>query len=245
MEIRKTKPCDYEKDVRTYMKTFVKTVIIAIIALALIVVSFSWRRQDAAIAKKNADSTVEASSDAMSDAWSIAETGTDSLAASVAESTADTSTAFTRVYRLYNPNTGEHFLTTAKNEADHDQQAGWKYEGVAFYAPAEKTDTPVYRLSNPNNGDHFYTANQGEVNYLTQAGWKNEGVAWYSGGTEAVYRVTNTGSSAYNHSYATSENEKNYLVSQGWKDEGICWFALDPSKLVAEDGTPVLVHDKV
>lgn len=231
------------------MKTFIKTVIIAVVALVLIFLSFSWRRQDAAIARQNADSTAEASSEAFSDvsAWSTAEAGSDSGSESAAESAEDTSaTAYTRVYRLYNPNTGEHFLTPSENEAKYDQQAGWTYEGVAFYAPAEPTDTPVYRLSNPNTGDHFYTANVGEVTYLsTQAGWRNEGIAWYSGGTAAIYRVSNPGAKAYNHSYATSEAEKNYLVSQGWKDEGICWFALDPSQLVAEDGTPVLVHDKV
>lgn len=223
------------------MKTFIKTVIIAVIALALIFLSFSWRRQDAAIAKRNADSTAEASSGISEASESVAW-----VSDSSAESEADTATQeFMRVYRLYNPNTGEHFLTTSENEKNYDQQAGWTYEGVAFYTTAETTDTPVYRLSNPNTGDHFYTANQGEVNYLTQSGWNNEGIAWYSAGTTAIYRLTNPGADAYNHTYATSENEKNYLVSQGWKDEGICWFALDPNELVAEDGTPVLEYDKV
>lgn len=222
------------------MKTFIKTVIIAVIALALIFLSYNWRKQDAAIAGQNANSVAEASSAVDSGISEAALSGTDSGS----EETTST-TRYKRVYRLYNPNTGEHFLTTSEKESRYDQQAGWKYEGVAFYAPAEKTDTPVYRLSNPNTGDHFYTANQKEADYLAQAGWNNEGIAWYSGGTTAVYRVSNPGAKSYNHSYAASEKEKDYLVSQGWTDEGVSWYALDASKLVAEDGTPVLQHDKV
>lgn len=224
------------------MKTFIKTVIIAVIALVLVFLSYSWRKQDAAITKQNANSVAEASSTTDSGFTDAALSGAESSA----ESSGTTSTTrFKRVYRLYNANTGEHFLTTSEKESRYDQQAGWKYEGVAFYAPAEKTDKPVYRLSNPNTGDHFYTGSEKEADYLAANGWKNEGIAWYSGGTTAVYRVTNPGAQSFNHSYATSEKERNYLVSQGWKDEGVCWYALDASKLVAEDGTPVLVHDKI
>lgn len=37
---------------------------------------------------------------------------------------------------------------------------GWKYEGVAWYAPT--SGQPVYRLYNPNAGDHHYTLDSNE-----------------------------------------------------------------------------------
>lgn len=38
------------------------------------------------------------------------------------------------VYRLYNPNDGDHFLTADYGEAVTCVASGWVYEGVAFYA---------------------------------------------------------------------------------------------------------------
>jgi hypothetical protein len=38
------------------------------------------------------------------------------------------------VYRLYNPNSGEHFYTTNTGERDFLVSKGWKKESVAFYA---------------------------------------------------------------------------------------------------------------
>ncbi|MCO8188327.1 hypothetical protein NKE72_01505 [Streptococcus suis] len=36
------------------------------------------------------------------------------------------------VFRLYNPNTGEHFYTVNYLERNHLIAVGWGYEGVAF-----------------------------------------------------------------------------------------------------------------
>ncbi|MDO4404607.1 MAG: leucine-rich repeat domain-containing protein [Atopobiaceae bacterium] len=38
------------------------------------------------------------------------------------------------MYRLYNPNSGEHFYTASEKERDSVVAAGWKYEGKAWYA---------------------------------------------------------------------------------------------------------------
>lgn len=38
------------------------------------------------------------------------------------------------VYRLYNPNDGQHMLTASHEEAVNLQNLGWTYEGIAFYA---------------------------------------------------------------------------------------------------------------
>ena len=60
------------------------------------------------------------------------------------------------MYRLYNPNSGEHFYTASVTERDHLDQIGWDDEGIAWYVPTETGD-PVYRLYNPYAGDHHYT----------------------------------------------------------------------------------------
>ena len=38
------------------------------------------------------------------------------------------------VYRLYNPNDGQHMFTASHYEAVNLQNLGWTYEGIAFYA---------------------------------------------------------------------------------------------------------------
>lgn len=64
--------------------------------------------------------------------------------------------ATNEMYRLYNPNSGEHFYTANTVERDKVKKAGWKYEGIGWNAPA--SGDPVYRLYNPNAGDHHYSA---------------------------------------------------------------------------------------
>lgn len=85
------------------------------------------------------------------------------------------------MYRLYNPNTGEHFYTASMGERNSLITSGWTYEGIGWNAP--KSGTPVYRIYNPNTGDHHYTTNISERNMLVHRGWRNEGVGWQSGGT--------------------------------------------------------------
>ena len=82
------------------------------------------------------------------------------------------------MYRLYNPNSGEHFYTKDMTEKNHLVSLGWKYEGIGWTAPSY-SNTPVYRLYNPNAGEHHYTLDKKEKNNLVKVGWNYEGIGWY------------------------------------------------------------------
>lgn len=131
------------------------------------------------------------------------------------------------MYRLYNPNSGEHFYTADASERDYLSSLGWNYEGVGWVAPVE-SDTPVYRLYNPNAGDHHYTTSAQERDELVALGWNNEDVGWYSSDESGapLYRQYNPNQFACNHNYTTSLEENDQLVSLGWNAEGIGWYGL-------------------
>ena len=129
------------------------------------------------------------------------------------------------VYRLYNPNSGEHFYTENGVETDQLRAIGWSYEGVAWYTPG--TGVAVYRLYNPNTGDHHYTTSLGERDNLVRVGWRDEGVAWQAAtkGT-ATYRLYNPNAQVGTHFYTVNEAERENLIHMGWRDEGIGWYDL-------------------
>ena len=130
------------------------------------------------------------------------------------------------MYRLYNPNSGEHFYTSSTVERDNCIVNGWNDEGVGWIAPSE--GQPVYRLYNPNlPGEHHYTMSSVEKNNLVSLGWRDEGVRWYSGGYTPLMREYNPNEYANNHNYTTSSVEHDYLVGIGWNDEGIAWYGIE------------------
>ncbi len=134
------------------------------------------------------------------------------------------------MYRLYNPNSGEHFYTSNKGEKNNLTKLGWKYEGIGWNAP-KYSNYPVYRLYNPIGGEHHYTLSVDEKNNLIRVGWKYEGIGWYSAEPNssdsiAVKREYNPNAFANNHNYTIGLDEHNWLISLGWKDEGNGWFAL-------------------
>lgn len=135
----------------------------------------------------------------------------------------DTSTS-SQMYRLYNPNSGEHFYTANLAEKDNLVNVGWRYEGIAWNAPSSGDE--VYRLYNPNAGDHHYTASAAERDHLVSVGWRYEGVGWYSDPSQgqALYRLYNPNAVAGAHHYTTSAAERDHLVSVGWSAEGIGWY---------------------
>ena len=126
------------------------------------------------------------------------------------------------IYRLYNPNSGEHFYTVNEAEKNYLVSLGWHDEGVEFQSVAD--GVPVYRLYNPNTGDHHYTINKEERDYLTRLGWKAEGVAFYTKGTKPVYRLYNPNAKVGSHFFTQSESEKAHLEKLGWRFEGIAWY---------------------
>ena len=137
--------------------------------------------------------------------------------------------ATSAMYRLYNPNSGEHFYTANEKEKDNVVAAGWNYEGVAWYAPLT-SKLPVYRVYNPNAGDHHYSLSKKECDNLVSLGWKYEGIAWYSDEAEGtvLYRLYNPNcKGAGAHHYTMSKNEKENLITAGWKDEGTAWYGVD------------------
>lgn len=129
------------------------------------------------------------------------------------------------MYRLYNPNSGEHFYTSSVGERDHLISLGWNDEGIGWIAPVT-SNTPVYRLYNQYGGEHHYTTSLSERNHLINLGWNDEGIGWYSDDQHRIplYRQYNPNAFANNHNYTTSLSENNWLVSLGWRAEGIGWY---------------------
>ncbi len=145
-----------------------------------------------------------------------------------------TTTLTNNMYRLYNPNSGEHFYTASLGEAKFLFNAGWRWEGIAWVAPNTST-APVYRLYNPNAGDHHYTTSETERDSLVRAGWKYEGIGWYSDTVTGVQilREYNPNAKAGAHNFTSNEAENKNLVNLGWRPEGIAWYGAkaDPSKI--------------
>lgn len=135
--------------------------------------------------------------------------------------------AKTAVFRLYNPNSGEHFFTVLDEERVNLVKAGWSDEGVAFFTSVT-SDIPLYRVYNPNTGDHHYTVNQYEYDMLCQAGWSGEGIAFYTCNegmdTIAVYRRYNPNATVGTHHYTINVEEAYGLSAMGWSDEGIAFY---------------------
>lgn len=149
------------------------------------------------------------------------------------------------VYRMYNPNSGEHFYTEDYTERDHLLSVGWRYEGIGWTAPLEDVNAskPVYRVYNPNQGLHHYTMNLDEKNGLVALGWRDEGIGWYSDSIETVplYREYNPNNG--NHNYTTNADEDKHLVSVGWRQEQIGWYGVnDPDTTITH---PVTIYNKV
>lgn len=131
----------------------------------------------------------------------------------------------TNMYRLYNPNSGEHFYTASMYEALNVASAGWRWEGIGWVAP--RAGQPVYRLYNPNAGDHHYTMSAYERDHLVRVGWRYEGIGWYSDGKDqaAIYRQYNPNAKAGSHNFTASKAEDSHLGSVGWRREGVSWYA--------------------
>ena len=134
------------------------------------------------------------------------------------------------MYRLYNPNSGEHFYTKDSVERDNLVSAGWYYEGKGWMAP-QKSNTPVYRLYNAYGGEHHYTMDSSERSNLVSLGWSDEGIGWYSDDNkgQVLYREYNPNAYANNHNYTADWSEHAMLMDAGWQDEGYAWYGVKSS----------------
>ena len=130
------------------------------------------------------------------------------------------------MFRMYNPNTGEHFYTGSEVEKNNLVVAGWHYEGIGFTYPANTGD-PVYRLFQPSTGEHLYTMDVAEKDRLMAAGWNYEGIAFNSAyNTEAVqHRLHNPNAQVGAYHFTFSEEEKQVLIDAGWEYQGIGWYS--------------------
>lgn len=160
------------------------------------------------------------------------------------QTTQETVTAETQdMYRMYNPNSGEHFYTADATERDHLVNVGWNYEGVGWTAPVT-SDDPVYRLYNPNAGDHHYTLDASEKDYLSSIGWNYEGIGWYSASSAKgtpVFRQYNPNATAGSHNFTMDTSENTYLIEAGWSFETIAWYALAARSEVVEHTTSTVI----
>ena len=132
----------------------------------------------------------------------------------------DDQSGFGKAIRLYNLNSGEHFYTINRGEADILLGLGWNAEGDCF--DSVKEGTPIYRLYNQYIGDHFFTANLAEMQNCIKAGWGDEGIAWYDDpSASTAFRLYNPYSGR--HLFTENEAEAKNLVALGWNYEGLAW----------------------
>lgn len=129
------------------------------------------------------------------------------------------------IYRLYNPNSGEHLHTLNLTEKNRLSVIGWQYEGISMKVGSDGVD--VYRAYNPNSGEHLWTLNHNEIINLKNNGWQDEGLAWKAPKEGVpVYRVFNPkAKDAGSHHYTLSKGEVNTLEKSGWRYEGIAWYS--------------------
>ncbi len=138
-------------------------------------------------------------------------------------------------FRLYNPNSGEHFYTLDFQENYDLVVAGWFPEGLGWVSASDES-VPVYRLYNSFAGEHHYTTDAAERDSLVASGWTDEGVGWHSDPAkgQVLYREYNPNMFSCNHNYTTDKAEHDYLVSLGWRDEGTAWYGVDVKAKLAE-----------
>ncbi|MDT2614042.1 peptidoglycan amidohydrolase family protein [Enterococcus dongliensis] len=130
------------------------------------------------------------------------------------------------IFRVYNPNSGEHLHTMNSYEKDHLVRLGWRYEGISMVV--SNTGKQLLRIYNPNSGEHHFTLNSNEITMLKRAGWRYEGVAWLTPTSGvAMYRVFNPNArGAGSHHYTMNVSERNKLLNVGWRNEGVAWYTL-------------------
>lgn len=148
------------------------------------------------------------------------------------------------VYRLYNPNSGEHVYTMGLTEKNNLVHLGWGYEGIlgtSYYTMNGQNydKIPVYRLYSKNSGEHLYTTSNYEVNQLKNYDWVNEGIVFYDashyGSNQAIGidRLYNPNSGQ--HFYTNNSLETAFLIKLGWKYEQTAFVFSSP--LPPQSGT--------
>ena len=131
------------------------------------------------------------------------------------------------MFRMYDPNSGEHFYTGSEVERENLVAAGWHYEGVGFTF-SRTTGAPVYRLYDRNNTfEHLYTMDEAEKNKLVAQGWELEGIAFNSAYDTEVpqYRLHNPNETRGAYHFTASTEERDALIAAGWEYQGIGFYS--------------------
>ena len=146
------------------------------------------------------------------------------------------------MFRMYDPNSGEHFYTGSVEERDFLVSVGWNYEGVGFTF-SRTTGMPVYRLFDPVYGEHLYTMEKpvatgryhisndehnGKELYTCEGrAWLYEGIAFNSAYDTEVpqYRLRNPNATRGAYHFTSSAEERDNLIAAGWISEGICFYS--------------------
>ena len=130
------------------------------------------------------------------------------------------------MFRMYDPNSGEHFYTGSTVERENLVAAGWHYEGVGFTF-SQTTGSPVYRLYDPVYGEHLYTMDVEERDALIAEGWSLEGIAFNSAYDTEVpqYRLHNPNAKRGAYHFTASVEERDFLISLGWEYQGIGFYS--------------------
>lgn len=116
------------------------------------------------------------------------------------------------VYRMYNPNSGDHLYTMNFDEAKALYEIGWSNE-TGWISPSEGQD--VYRMY---DGKYHHFVFEDEAEALKRSGWKLEGFAFKSGGSKPVFRLYNPNDG--NHVLTVERKEHDALSAAGWYCEG-------------------------
>lgn len=127
-----------------------------------------------------------------------------------------------KMYRLFNPKTGEHMYTSGTGERDALTKDGWTLEGVGWEMPMI---VPIYRLFDTKSGWHMWTASLDECNNLIKNGWRYEGVGGYGSTSKdkPVYRLFRPTDGQ--HFWTMNADERDNCTKNGWTYEGIAFYA--------------------
>ncbi len=139
-----------------------------------------------------------------------------------------------RMYRLYDPNNGDHLYTTVSTEVTSAKASGYTDEtpgnpGWGVYPTQLPGTLPVHRVFLATLGLHYYTLNDTERDNLVNGGWVSQGDVGYlypptttspPAGTTQVYHLyiqtTINGTLEGDHFFTSNQSEYNTLVGLGW-----------------------------
>lgn len=137
------------------------------------------------------------------------------------------------VHSIYNPNTGEHLLSTDMHEV-HDLEAmGWRNEGIIFGSTI-KEGVPIYRFYQKSTGHHRYTSKKEEMDQLKAKGWSQDQTILYASPIDGqeVYQIQNPNDKRI--ALSPDPQEREALCKLGWIDLGVAFKVTPYANVVVQ-----------